>query len=319
MVPYSPLESDRGRIKELLNKRNVPLTPLTIPQNMAAGMPQPNFPFPRPKAQPPLIPTNINVYRSQIKVALQTGQPMPVPDDSVNPFLFKLPESPHDARDRHWRRHEYDAKAAAGGVAPPLLTSGQAGVLTREFQRHEDDSVRWAAGHCYYIYSKIIEEHKTYLMPTLPSGTNKVSNFTVLFIKKMKDWRSKWQHEMLTQYVLEAVRDFTYIFGLTQLCQLPDPGRISLWERIFESDPDLIAEQFHAPIKDYVDVVGVFWGPQDDLKSRHRAWIKLKFVRAVEWTWQYRVNIDPSKEKIYQGVVFRKWRLLPFTPEAQSL
>ena len=288
-------------------------------ENMKMGMKKPLYQIGGPKDRDPPKLENMYYYRRLLEEALEANIRLPSPHDNINPFLFPLREPPASARARHVRRTAYDASTTPPDATLPLLTAGAAGVHTRGPQQHEDDTVRWAAGHVCYVFNKLADEHWTYVLKGLHPDFLPVSNGMTLWNQQIKKWRSKWQWEMMTAYMFEAVKSFTAVVGIMRMATLSEARRTELWSTIFDANPALISEAFRAPIKDYTNVVGVWYGSEDDLKTRHRSWLRLKFVRAAEYTWKYRVNINPEHEKFYSDCAFKLWQLLPFDIEATHL
>ncbi|KAL9081111.1 MAG: hypothetical protein Q9157_000316 [Trypethelium eluteriae] len=135
------------------------------------------------------------------------------------------------------------------------------------------------------VFRRILDEALTADLP-LPNPDDTVNSFLFALA-----------------YLFDAVKAFMAVVGYTRLNGLLDGRRLELWATIFDGNPAIISELMHAPIKDYTIVVGIWYAPDTDVLTKPKAWLKLKFTNAAEWTWRYRVNINPIHEKIY-GTAF---------------
>ena len=167
-------------------------------------------------------------YRRLLQTAIDSNTALPTLPDSLNPFLLLIKEGSAEARARHERRAIYDTSTVPAGTPRPLTTAGQAGVHNRGIHRHEDDAARWAAGHVCYVYNKLADAHWEYILNGLPAGYETALNLLTLWLKTIKGWRTKWQWQMMTSFMCNAMKSFAALAGTARLADMIEARREEL-------------------------------------------------------------------------------------------
>ncbi|KAL9096555.1 MAG: hypothetical protein Q9165_001042 [Trypethelium subeluteriae] len=245
----------------------------------------------------------IALYRAQVLQGLSQGNPrIPLPPPVIDPFMHMLKTDPQ-AQLEKLQDIQNLIESTCTNPAQPILTARSARAIERDRNRHEDTVVRNLAAFPFYLRMNItkmdadIAVHRSI-------AADRWSNEMDAHRQKLLEYDWTFQYKCLTQYLKSALAALVQMIGFETFDALNEAQRGQLFKDIFDRCPQLIAIQFHEGITVGVNVTGVWYGPLDEYRQKHREFQRYKFIKAMEATWRFRLNVDPNLEKKYRACAF---------------
>ncbi|KPI37747.1 uncharacterized protein AB675_104 [Cyphellophora attinorum] len=250
-----------------------------------------------------------HAFRTEARNALARGTALPIPSARISPFLQKLKGSLKEF-DKITKRREH---REAGSPPQLLLRARDAHIWHRDADQqaqHEDNTRRYAGHIVYFQSGQIASEHQKLLHR---KGERQVSDHKTAWRKKYMDWTRSTQHAIL-QLFKDAIESLTALYTWDVLSRCTQAQMNEIFEGIFMKHELAHAMAMFSRCAGSVDFEGIFLKStipaEEEYRKKFRRAIKFRFIKACQWTWTYRVNVDQELERYYKETAFEKWRNL---------